>query len=86
MGSCTCYEKKKGWDWDASPAYIRRAIEGSLKRLQTDYLDLYQLHGGTLDDDIAGVIETFEDLKAQGFRGSGTIVLPGLLRLFTVLS
>ena len=45
-----------GWDWDASPAYIRQAIEASLKRLQTDYLDLYQLHGGTLDDDINGII------------------------------
>lgn len=55
-----------GWDWDASPGYLRRAVEESLKRLQTDYIDLYQLHGGTLGDDIDGVVETFEDLQTRG--------------------
>ena len=70
------------WDWDASPAYIRQAIEASLKRLQTDYLDLYQLHGGTLDDDIDGVIGTFEDLKAQGLiRAYGiSSIRPNVIR------
>jgi aryl-alcohol dehydrogenase-like predicted oxidoreductase len=29
---------------DFSPAYITKAVEGSLRRLRTDYLDLYQLH------------------------------------------
>lgn len=29
---------------DFSPAYLRRAVEGSLRRLKTDYLDLFQLH------------------------------------------
>jgi len=29
---------------DISPAIIREAVEGSLKRLQTDYIDLYQFH------------------------------------------
>ena len=70
------------WDWDASPAYIRQAIEASLKRLQTDYLDLYQLHGGTLDDDIDGIVETFEDLKRQGLiRAYGiSSIRPNVIR------
>jgi aryl-alcohol dehydrogenase-like predicted oxidoreductase len=71
-----------GWDWDASPGYIRGALEASLKRLGTDYLDLYQLHGGTLDDDIDGVIGTFEDLQAQGLiRAYGiSSVRPNVIR------
>ncbi len=39
----------KGIDWiqdgvDISPQKIRKSLEGSLNRLQTDYIDLYQLH------------------------------------------
>mgnify|MGYP002779023679 FL=1 len=56
----------KTWRWDASPEWIKEAVHHSLKRLQTSYLDLYQLHGGTLEDPIDDVIETFEDLKKQG--------------------
>lgn len=55
-----------GWDWDASRDYIISAAEESLKRLQTDYIDLYQLHGGTLDDPIDETIEAFELLQKQG--------------------
>lgn len=75
-------ENGSGWDWDASPGYIRQAVEASLKRLGTDYLDLCQLHGGTLDDDIEGVIETFEDLQARGLiRAYGiSSVRPSVIR------
>lgn len=55
-----------GWDWNPSKAYILQAVEESLKRLQTDYIDLYQLHGGTIDDPIDETIEAFEQLKEQG--------------------
>ncbi|RMG66581.1 MAG: aldo/keto reductase [Bacteroidetes bacterium] len=55
-----------GWDWNPRKAYILRAVEDSLRRLRTDYIDLYQLHGGTLDDPIDETIEAFEQLKAAG--------------------
>ncbi|RFP64919.1 aldo/keto reductase [Hymenobacter lapidiphilus] len=56
----------QGWDWCPSGAYIRQAAEASLRRLQTDYLDLYQLHGGTLADPLNEVVEAFERLREQG--------------------
>ncbi len=55
-----------GWDWAPTRAYIIASIEDTLRRLQTDYLDLYQLHGGTIDDPIDEIIEAFELLKQQG--------------------
>lgn len=55
-----------GWDWNPTKAYIMDAVNKSLKRLQTDYIDLYQLHGGTLNDPIDETIEAFESLKSQG--------------------
>jgi aryl-alcohol dehydrogenase-like predicted oxidoreductase len=55
-----------GWDWNPSKKYILSAIEQSLKSLQTDYIDLYQLHGGTLEDPIDEIIEAFEFLKTAG--------------------
>jgi aryl-alcohol dehydrogenase-like predicted oxidoreductase len=55
-----------GWDWNPSKKYILSSIDESLTRLQTDYLDLYQLHGGTIEDPIDETIEAFETLVTQG--------------------
>lgn len=56
-----------GWVWDPSKAYIKSAVKDSLRRLGTDYIDLYQLHGGTIDDPIEETIEAFEELKQEGW-------------------
>ncbi|WP_126248645.1 aldo/keto reductase [Chitinophaga rhizosphaerae] len=55
-----------GWDWNPRKEYILACADKSLQRLQTDYIDLYQLHGGTMDDPIDETIEAFELLKQQG--------------------
>jgi aryl-alcohol dehydrogenase-like predicted oxidoreductase len=59
-------EDGSGWDWNPRKEYILSAVEASLKRLKTDYIDLYQLHGGTLEDPIDDTIAAFELLKQQG--------------------
>lgn len=56
----------RNWFWDPSKKHITSAVQDSLKRLQTDYIDLYLLHGGTVDDPINETIEAFEQLKTTG--------------------
>lgn len=60
-------KKRTDWFWDPSKKYIESALQESLKRLQTDYIDIYLLHGGTIDDPIDEVIDTFERLKQSGY-------------------
>ncbi|MBD3919375.1 aldo/keto reductase [Paenibacillus sp. PR3] len=59
-------EGQDGWSWDPSKAHILNAVKDSLRRLGTDYIDLYQLHGGMIDDPIDETIDAFETLKKEG--------------------
>lgn len=68
---------KFGWDIDqdtgqlrgdvnSKPAQIRRAIEGSLRRLRTDHIDLYYQHRVDPDVPMEDVAGTVQDLIAEG--------------------
>ena len=71
-----------GWDWNPRKSYILKAVEKSLSRLQTDYIDLYQLHGGTIEDPWDETLEAFELLEEQGkIRAFGiSSIRPNVIR------
>ena len=52
---------------DFSPKHVRFAVEQSLKRLSTDYIDVYQIHNPRMwavrSDELFGILE---ELKAEG--------------------
>ncbi len=74
--------------WNPSKAYILKSVENSLKRLGTDYIDLYQLHGGTIEDPIDEIIEAFEIVKQQGkIRWYGiSSIRPNVIREYVMRS
>ena len=61
----------------ASRTWIMRAVEDSLRRLQTDHIDLYQMHRADADTAMDDVVDDLGDLVRQGkVRYVGTSTWP----------
>lgn len=54
------------WTHDASPAHLRNAVEGSLKRLRLDRIDVYQLHTPDPAIPLDASIETLANMQSEG--------------------
>ena len=57
---------KFGWSGGATPRRIARAVEGSLKLLRTDVIDLYQIHRPDPSTPIGDTLEALDGLVRQG--------------------
>jgi aryl-alcohol dehydrogenase-like predicted oxidoreductase len=53
-------------DWGTSRARLLRAVDDALRRLQTDRIDLFQLHGYDAGTPVDEVLQTLDVLVAQG--------------------
>ena len=54
------------WTHDATPAHLRKAVEGSLKRLRLDRIDVYQLHIPDPVVSFEASVETLAQLRNEG--------------------
>jgi aryl-alcohol dehydrogenase-like predicted oxidoreductase len=76
------YATKFGYDWynhsgerkgqneieqDFSPKFVRYALEQSLKRMETDYVDIYEMHNARMEQVLDGSLQALlEEFRAEG--------------------
>ena len=53
-------------EWQVSRKYVMRAIDDSLRRLRTDYIDLYQIHTFPVDIPIDEFVQAYSDVVQAG--------------------
>ncbi|AVQ33123.1 aldo/keto reductase [Staphylococcus muscae] len=70
--------------WNPSKKHIKENIKQSLQRLGLEHLDLYMLHGGTIEDPLDETISAFEELKKEGLvKGYGlSSIRPNVIRYY----
>lgn len=73
---CGVIHSFSGLQYDSRPETIRKSIEGSLRRLQTDYVDLYYQHRMDPEVEPEVVAETMGELIAEGKIRSWGISCP----------
>jgi len=67
LATKTSFTFGEGWNnQGSSRAHILKQIEGSLKRLQTDYLDVYYMHGFDGNTPVEETLRTLDDLVQSG--------------------
>src|SRR6266851_2400014 len=54
------------WTHDASPAHLRKAVEGSLQRLRLERIDVYQLHAPDPAVPLDASLETLANMQSEG--------------------
>jgi 1-deoxyxylulose-5-phosphate synthase len=63
---CAAPVGPRPWDRGNSRKHVLDAVDASLKRLQTDYIDLYQLHGPDPSTPIDETLRALEDVVSSG--------------------
>ncbi len=75
---------KDGTAYDNSPAYIQEALEGTLRRLTTDYVDIYVIHYRDGKTPMPVIVDKLESLRKEGkirYFGLSNIESEGLAEL-----
>lgn len=67
VGNLFDEQTRTGGGSDLSPAYLRRACDASLRRLDTDRIDVYLIHDGFAGpEDVPAVLDVLEELVVAG--------------------